>query len=215
VRLVIPYRHDQANGLELRFALRSMAKHFKGMTGVLLIGEKPPWYRGDYLQAQDVPGKKEYSIYRKILLCPDPVFMLSGDDIFALKDFSSDLPLMYNDRLDKVKKWGRYVERYQNVQQLYPDGLNFDIHRPMPINLHEFQQANAPADWENKEYLQKSVYGNYVNGLRGGAVQADDYKFRRPSDFHVQIDRDFFSTSDYLARRVGLEKLFPDPSPYE
>src|SRR5574344_2575607 len=40
---VIPYRADEANGQELRFALRSFEKKFKEPFHIVVIGDKEDW----------------------------------------------------------------------------------------------------------------------------------------------------------------------------
>lgn len=42
--IVIPYKKDHNNGLELRFALRSIEKYLTGYRDIYLIGDKPDWF---------------------------------------------------------------------------------------------------------------------------------------------------------------------------
>ena len=69
MKLLIPYRRCPNNGLELRYAIRSMVRHFKPLSGVVLIGDKPNWYCGEHIPATDT-GAKEWNIVNKILSSP-------------------------------------------------------------------------------------------------------------------------------------------------
>lgn len=206
--VVIPYKDDGCNGHELRYCIRSMVKHFKDMTGVCLIGDKPTWYTGEHIAAKD-EGRKEQNIVNKVLSSPYENFLLCNDDIFALKDFYSSLPLYYSMKLKHYKGGGRYPERVNNVIELYPDGLMYDIHKPMVINLEKYKEANSKADWDKKDYLTKSVYANYI----GGGEQLDDYKIKTGSV--VDMGRPFFSTNNLTGRLIRFEEIYPNASQYE
>lgn len=206
----IPYKNDGNNGLELKYSIRSMVKHFRDMTGVLLIGEKPDWYIGEHIPATDQVGKKEWNIVSKVLLCPHENFLFSFDDVFALKDFDSTLPLYYSGTLKENKAFGQYVARNANVLSMYPDGLFYDVHTPHVINRELYHKCQ-PLDWNERQYLCKSIYGNFV----GGGVQYEDYKIRSITDINIDTSKQFFSTSNYLAERIVFEELYPEPSQYE
>ena len=68
-----------------------MVKHFKGMSGVVLIGDKPDWYCGEHIPAADT-GAKEWNIVKKILLSPYEDFIYSNEDFLAPQDFDETLP---------------------------------------------------------------------------------------------------------------------------
>lgn len=207
MNLVIPYRNDQRGGHELRYAIRSMQKHFKNLDGVLLIGDLPGWFTGDYLPASDTP-RKEFSIVSKILQCPYDNFLLSSDDIFAMHDFDETLPRYYSTTLKMAPVYGKYVHRRNNTMQIYPDGLMYDCHKPMVINRDLYAKAHD-IPWNEREYLNKSIYGNFV----GGGVQLDDYKLRTREV--VDTTRPFFSTNERTAKYVRFQDMWPTPSKYE
>lgn len=215
---MIPYRLDPANGYELKYAIRSMVKHFKDMTGVLLIGDRPTWYQGEHIHAQDYrgyPSRKEYSMVQKILLCPYEDFLLTQDDVFAMRDFDSTLPNYYSGTLAEVKVHGRYHRRVRAVMGIYPEGMFYDIHCPMVINRDKFREANN-VDWLTTEFLQKSLYGNFI----GGGSQMADCKIRNapePGQPLVIPDAPFFSTDDQSGthKLINFDTLYPDASQYE
>ena len=205
MKLIIPYRLDPNNGFELRYAIRSMVKHFKPLSGVVLIGDKPDWYQGEHTPATDT-GAKEWNIVNKILLSPYEDFLYSNDDFFATQDFSTDLPNYYSTELRAARVHGKYINRVLNVMDIYPDGLFYDIHTPMVINLTKYREANNLP--QTKEYLCKSLYGNFI----GGGVQLPDNKIRNGK---LIPPGPFFSTNDRTCKMINLNELYPDASEYE
>ena len=75
---------------ELRYALRSIESYLKGHSGrILLIGEKPKWIKNvDYYDIPDKPGRKNFSIFQKILtgceMCNGDDFIFWNDDHFSI-----------------------------------------------------------------------------------------------------------------------------------
>lgn len=207
MNLVIPYKDDRNNGFELKYSIRSIVKHFHGLTGVCLIGDKPTWYTGEHIPMTDITGRKEWSIVSKILSSPYEDFLYSTDDHFATEPFDSSLPNYYSGPLSKAIVHGKYETRVKNTRSIYKDGLFYDIHTPMVINLTKFKEAHN-IDWANYEYLSKSIYGNYI----GGGELLSDSKVRRFGE--VPSGR-FFSTNNRTAQSIDFETMYPEPSPYE
>lgn len=209
MNLVIPYRHDDHDGYELKHCIRSMVKHFTDLTGVTIIGDKPKWYTGEHIKAKDGP-RKEWNIVSKILMSPYPQFLLCSDDVFATQDFDATLPMYYSERLDQVKYKGQYPTRAANTMKVYPDGMMYDIHKPMVIDRALFREAQLQGNWAQREYLSKSMYGNYVGG---GEVLAD-HKVRHA--FKCDLTKPFFSTNGgAVAKMLKLHELYPLTSVYE
>src|SRR5574339_852409 len=128
---LIPYKHDPHNGLELRYAIRSLVKHFKPLTDITVIGDLPGWYLGKHIFHPDTPKRKEYSIYSKLMQVQDKV-LYTNDDFFALKDFDESLPNYYSGTCGSKRPIDRtYRELYRNAPS---EWLNFDIHCPMIID---------------------------------------------------------------------------------
>lgn len=187
-----------------------MVKHFRDLTGVLLIGDKPGWYTGEHISARDYngyPARKEFSIVQKILKCPYPDFLLTQDDVYAAQDFDSTIPNYHSGLLSAARVHGRYQRRVRAVMEIYPPGNFYDIHCPMVVNREKYHEANK-VPWDQKEYLQKSLYGNFVGG---GELMAD-CKVR---DGNESITAPFFSTDDLTAKFVNLEEMYPIKSNFE
>ena len=182
-----------------------MVNHFKPLSGVVLIGDKPGWYKGEHIPSTDT-GAKEWNIVNKILLSPYEDFLYSNDDYFATEDFSTDLPNYYSTTLREARVHGKYVGRVINCRSVYPDGLFYDIHTPMVINLTKYREANNLP--QTKEYLCKSLYGNFI----GGGVQLPDNKIRNGK---LIPPGPFFSTNERTAKLINLPELYPVKSDYE
>jgi len=214
MRLVIPYRLS-GEGLELRYAIRSMVKHFKPLSGVLIIGDKPEWYRGDHIARADLKGEKEKSMMLKVLAAPDPVFLYSNDDFFAAADFGPDLPNYYDVPCEELAirhPQADYRKMYFNCG---PAWLNYDIHTPMIMQKARFITQYSRMD------EQTPIKTTYANGLTGAAYLCD-MKIRGEHTAAELVDltrdRPFFSTHD-SAVNVDLidflNTLYPNASCYE
>lgn len=220
MNVVIPYINDNNNGLELRYAIRSMVKHFKDMTGVILIGEKPEWFNGLFIpvpQVETKPKRKEYQIIRKLLFAFGR-FLYSNDDFFALQPFDSGLKNLWN-RPCRKQAIITTDATYQRMYKACPEGwLNYDIHAPMVINSILFKQY-LPADWETVDRPVKSIYGN---NSPYPSEQADDCKIRDNKPYSEILPlikgKRFFSTCDN-ASSPGmvklLQELYPEKNCYE
>lgn len=216
MRIVIPYSLPADGGIELRYAIRSMVKHFKDLSGVLLIGDKPEWYTGDHMPMADLKGEKEKSMQLKVLQAPDYIFLYSNDDYFALQDFDVNLPDYYDtDCRDMAAR--HPIESYRTMyNNCLPDWKNYDIHTPMVIARNIFKasyyqmQAQMPI---------KTTYGNFAHG---NSVYLADCKIRGEHSTeeleYITKDRPFFSTHDNAINAdmiTFFENLYPNASPYE
>lgn len=216
MKLVIPYRLPQDGGIELRYAIRSMVKHFKPLSGVLLIGDKPEWFTGDHIPFADLKGEKERSMQLKILQAPDDWFMYSNDDFFANSDFNISLPNYYDtDCRDMAARHpiDSYRKMYNNC---LPHWLNFDVHTPMLMHRGIFNLTYNKMDAQTPA---KTTYGNFVT--RKQKYLADcKIKGEHSTEeiIYATKDRPFFSTHDNAINAdmiTFLESLYPHGSPYE
>lgn len=218
MRLVIPYRLPADGGIELRYAIRSMVKHFKPLSGVLLIGDKPEWYIGDHIPYADLKGEKERSMQLKVLQAPYAIFLYSNDDIFAQKDFNIELPNYYDtDCRDMAVRHpiDSYRKLYNNC---LPHWKNFDVHTPMIVFNRVFKSSFNNMDAQTPI---KTTYGNN-SGLEETSKYLADCKIKGTHSLEEIIyatkDRPFFSTHNNAinADMINfLESLYPDGSPYE
>lgn len=209
-----PYTQTKDNGTELKYSIRSMVKHFKGMDGLILVGDRPTWFRGYHIQCANIEKRKEYSVFRKLMLAKyfteGPV-LLCHDDVFALQDFDSSLPNYFrgtckNALLHLVER--RFKDMFSDCP---PDWLNFEIHCPMVIDPFKIED-------EDRDFLLKTTY---ANRLRLPGIDIADCKLRgdmnRKEIRKAIKDRPFFSTADNAKGDVlkCLKELYPENSKYE
>src|SRR5688572_313306 len=208
MKAVFPYTYDPDHGEELRFAIRSMVKHFKPFSGVVVVGDCPIWYTGEHIQCNDIPGRKEFSIYSKLMQVRETV-LFCNDDHFALQDFNETLPNYYDFPCKEKKPVDKtYKDLYAACP---PHWLNFDVHCPMIIDTTVFE-------WIIDRPI-KTYYGNQhkVQGTRYA-----DCKLRGELSSGEIIQRikgrPFFNThgnSKLAGMPVILRQLYPEPSEYE
>lgn len=226
MNIVIPYKDEVHKGLELRYALRSIEKNLKWFKSVVLIGDKPDWYKGEHIPAKDYTGRKEFSIYSKILTACEQTeitenFLFFNDDHYLLKPLTiSEIKYWHNGLLIhelERRIGGRYRLVIQNTFELLGNGYpnNYDIHTPIIYNKSKFKELFQGLQ---KEVCIKSVYANQAE------VQSeymDDFKM--DGDFwEDQIrekikDKLFLSTGTCLCTSMVkvLGELFPNKSNFE
>jgi hypothetical protein len=218
--VAIPTYHDNNNHIELRYALRSMVKHFKSFTDVLLIGTKPEWYTGKVLEVEQVETKhkrKEYQVILKMLNVGG-YCLYSNDDFFALEDFDLTLPQYYDGTCRKaaIKYHDQY---YKNMHQACPEGwLNFEVHCPMVMNT-TILERELPEDWHTVDRPMKSIY---ANKYAINPQPLPDCKLRGNMSYEnakaIIKSKPFFSTCDnanYPGIANLLQELYPLSSIYE
>ncbi len=217
MRLVIPYRLPQDGGIELRYSIRSMVKHFKPLSGVLIIGDKPEWYIGDHISYADIPGEKERSMQLKVLQAPDTSFLYSNDDFFCNASFSYYLPQYYDTNCGDLAvrhPIDSYRKLYNNC---LPVWKNFDIHVPMFMNKTVFKLSYSAMDAQTPI---KTTYGNYLQRVDNEYLCDCKIKGEHSHEeiIYATKDRPFFSTHNNAinADMINfLESNYPDASPYE
>lgn len=218
--IVIPYRKDILDGLELKYALRSIEKNLLGWDDIILIGDRPGWYTGEHIPASDTPGRKEYNIYQKLLIaCAEDIsedFIMWNDDHYMLK--LSEIKYWHNGPLvNEYKRMigGRYRIAIQNTLEDLPDALNYDIHVPIVYNKTEFQNIFRNMA---QEVCIKSYYSNKCQ-IKGHWM--DDLKIE--GQFTIKEieelikDKTFFSTGTMIFKEMFsvLAELFPHKSQSE
>jgi hypothetical protein len=225
--VVLPLGMGSHSGnLELKFALRSIEKHLKGVKNIFIVGEKPRFLNTEeviYIPQKDT-ARKQLSIKRKIEAaihhprCTE-TFAFWNDDFVLLRDTDlAHLPVYYSGDLASVSEKG--------ARHLLPDlkkrGLptrHADIHCPILYNKEMFTAAMQAFDWQDRDFVIKSLYSNY-HRLEG--IEMKDLKINTSLSYErikAEIkDRWIFSYGDYglnpPMKRL-LEELFPEPSKYE
>jgi len=209
-----PYTQAKDDGLELKYSIRSMVKYFKDFDGIILVGDRPTWFKGFHLQHPDIEKRKEYSVYRKLMSAysiEQEAMLLCHDDVFALQPFGVDMPNYYRGTCHEAIS--RTVERrFKDMfAACLPNWLNFEIHCPMVIDPGKIRD-------EDSDFLLKTTYANRLKLL---GTDIADCKLRGDLNRHEinkSIEgRPFFSTHDNARGDIlnALEYLYPDKSKYE
>lgn len=212
--IYIPYKHK--DGEELRFALRSIDKHFPH--DVVLITDKvPEWYKGEILFHKDISDRKQLNIISKLFEVPDETFFMWNDDHFLLKPIT-EIKNWYEGTLSEAlaKAQGSYYQAVRNTLEHFGDVKYYDIHTPC-IFIREQIQRVFRLEWGDKEFVIKTSCLNSEEG-----EEMKDLKIYRPISKeaieHLTKDRIFFSTGATGFKQQMKEFLtekFPHKSRWE
>lgn len=214
---------------ELRYSIRSAVENFPH-DNIWVIGNKPDWYRGNFVSIPDQKTK-----FDNIINCTAAIsdiaeisddFILMNDDFFFLK-YVEAMPTYHGgllrDKIDKYIELGsrRYAtllsRTFNNlVRQGIKNPLDYDIHVPMPMNKYKLRESIK------KAYFPRSGYGN-IHSI-GGELISDVKTYglnsglsSRSYDFNTG-EVPFVSTEDgsfdYVYEQV-LRDRFTTPSAYE
>ena len=213
---------------ELRFALRSIEKYLTGYDKIFIIGECPSYLQNIvHIPCPDFPGRKEYSIFNKIMKavkderCSEN-FVFWNDDIFLIDNFhTAYFKFWYEGTLQSKyeQSHGHYKAAIKNVMDLsYPNIQYTDIHTPIIYNKEKFIKNVADEDW-SKEYVIKSLYTAPEFVSFGPMPDLKINKAMTYYEIKVRIkERLFFSIGTYgvcPAMTKVLTELFPEKSKYE
>lgn len=208
---------------EIRFSLRSVEKHLRGVLDVWIVGERPDFLINiNHIPANDQHDVPDRNIMEKIKkACDHPEisdpFLFFNDDHFLLSDFQAEeFPYYYDATIwDKIAKRGYdgYGQRMQNtMKHLQSNGKpikNFDIHTPILYHKQKFLDTVTNVDWEKKNgFVIKSLYCNMLE-IEGTYMK--DCKHNYP------VNTPCYSTFPKVPPNIQkflLEK-FPNPSKFE
>lgn len=219
----------QGENEELRYSIRSVVAH-TSYSNIWLVGYKPDWYRGNFVDLPDESTK-----FNNIISCTKAItdigaisddFVLMNDDFFFLKDVGM-IPTYHGgllrDKIDKYielgsRQYATLLSRTYNnlVRQGIKEPLDYDIHVPMPMNKYKLKQSIKEA------YFPRSGYGNIhnVGGLhiKDVKVYSDKNNLRSNSYDFKNENLPFVSTEDGSFIGVYnflLKDRFKIPSSYE
>jgi hypothetical protein len=212
---------------ELRYSIRSATQNLEH-DNVWVAGDKPNWYSGPFIKAEQIDGKKYDNVKRSLInvIMSDQVsdsFILMNDDFFILKP--TDLDYYYSGTLgERIKKIetkspnALYANRLKDTMHQLQDAgieqpLDYELHKPMKLD----KQGLALA----LDFPQfRSAYGNLnqVGGQQTADVKVYSNRLYQGMSYNWDIDSEFVSTDDgsfdNIERKL-LRHLFPDPTIYE
>lgn len=226
-------RHDN---LELRYCLRSIEKHLKGVGNVFLVGEKPDWIQNViHILAKDNPNNwnRARNIYDKIMAginfselwdnCHisgisdyekkelSDNFLFMNDDHFLLQDYEAwEFPYYHRGTIRGMDYGnnGPQIKQMDNTERLFLQSINdFDIHCPIIYNKAKFKKS-FPEKWPEHGYGIKSLYCA-VNDIEGEEI--DDLKFKEPlmkeSIYQALEGRNWFSIGDKCLKSGAMKEV--------
>lgn len=226
---------------ELRYSLRSIEKHVASYGKIYIVGEYPHWLQ----HAIHIPCEDKYGHERNIMekikvACNTDVisenFFFINDDHFLLKDCDISNYPHYNrgSLAESIAKRVQYNDVYKEamintlevLQHFGHSRNNFDVHTPIVYNKKKFIDIMALYNWEEHEFIIKSLYCNSA-GITGPII--DDCKlhgriakWRLPEKLkgHTLFSISDRSLNPYPGDSESsvielLKKLFPNKSKYE
>jgi len=223
--IVIPYKRDIHDGLELFYALRSIEQNLTGFTDLLIVGKPPDWFKGKWIVSEDYAGRKQFTIYHKLIqaiygyINNEPDFIMWNDDHILLQPLAvKDFKYWHNGLLSDELKRGlsmRYREAVKNTLE-FQSGYNFDIHTPIIYNKDKFKLLFSN---KSEEICIKSYYCNAlrIEGERMEDCKIDSLLSEEAIKERIK-DKLFFSTGSNGIRepmKELLQELYQKPSRWE
>lgn len=220
-------RSTQKN-LELRYCLRSIEQHLRGVGDIFIIGYCPEWVTGCiHIPAEEDPRNRfrDRNIMNKMLAASKDErvsddFLMIHDDHFLLKDYEAGVfPYYHCGPL--VPGEGQYGKTKQNTLNILGQINNYDTHCPILFNKGIFMKSVPLIDWSQwYGYCLKTLYCG-VNLIMGEYME--DIKIRMPlkADEIKQAiaGRSWFSIGDRCWTEGGmkeiLQTLYSNKSRYE
>jgi hypothetical protein len=217
-------------GEELRYSIRSVVKNAK-FRKIWVVGSKPSWYSGDYIEVPQDMGKYDNAIRNLKAVCMtkeiSPNFVLMNDDFFIIKKtptikyFHGGLLLKKAEAYMDLTPSSLYVKKLEaTIYQLLKDGiekpLDYDLHIPMKMNKKKLVSC-----LEDRKLLWRSLYGNryMVGGKEIGDVKVYPSGPLASRSYDINsLDSNYLSSSNNsfeLLKKNILENKFFTKSIYE
>lgn len=231
--ILIPLNNGSKHeDIEIRYCLRSIERHLKGVGNVIIVGEKPEWLQNiTHIPATDNTAgcMRAENIYRKIikgLEYASDDFLFMNDDHFLLSDFQAgEFPYLHRGQIltYRIGNEGQTRQMENTVAALKwitSEPFDFDLHCPIVYNKEMFLNTLPSGDWPEYGYGIKSLYGNSAI-LKSSFCE--DLKISEPAMketiYRVLEGRQWFSIGDKCLRsgsmKEVLQELYPDKSKYE
>lgn len=214
MKVIIPYKNVSTP--ELKYCLRGIEKYVDNPE-VTVIGDKPTWYKGNYIAFKEHPliRYKSRNIYEKIKSYKN--FLFFNDDHFLLRPWEN--AYHYSSRIGDMLNGNHistpYRKTLENTFNLFGNIKNFDIHCPIYYKSLDLDYL----DWDVSDgYCIKSIYC-HLHGIHG--TEYPDCKIRNltyEKELRALLkDRLYFSTGNVMNKPMItiLDELYPDKSQWE
>lgn len=213
---------------ELRYSIRSVVKNLEGIDNVWVVGGKPDWYSGNFINVDPI-GDAFSNVRNSLKTVIDTAdisenFILMNDDFFVIDKINS-VPNYYSGSLhDRYLRHqdlagpNYYANYLMKTSTFLKQGgievpLNYELHVPMILNKAMLSYALAAP------FSIRSYYGNMYN--IGGEDIKDVKIYSHPrfksSSSSMDNGTAFVSTDDLSFEQMGsvIKDMFPEPSQYE
>ncbi len=230
---VVYYCRDGENE-ELRYSIRSVVKNLKH-DNLWVVGGKPEWYSGNYIHVPQ-NGSKYNNAKDNVLAILNSSeisdnFILMNDDFFVISKVNN-LKTYHGGLLrQKIKhlknKYGSsaYISMLQHTMRYLrrvgiPDPLDYALHIPFKVNKKKLSSVvNLGLSWRVAYGNIYKIGGEEVVIKNGFSYDVKVYVRDGMVDGVAEntITKKFLSSQDNSFELLlpRLQKMFPDPSPYE
>ena len=174
------YINDEARGDELRYSIRSVCRYFEGTPRITLIGDKPDWYCGEYINIPRIPKPADARFHglrdtiHKLYAAAhhsvvDDQFVVMMDDHYFLRSFSLStlcVPRITVGWTPKNKYWWD-IAITRTMQALESRGLSTHLYETHLMHVFERDKLLQVFDMFNLQtvpLLRNTLYGNVFRG---------------------------------------------------
>ena len=223
------YLCRRGNNEELRYSIRSVEKNLPH-ANIWVIGGKPPWYTGNYINvSQDLSKYRNAIANLEALVSSQDIsedFILMNDDFFVLKPVEAVQSFHKGYLHDSVEERkdlqiaNPYIEMMEaTYNRLIKKGienpLDYEVHTPMAMTKSGLGKVLKFG------LLWRSMYGNMNNV---GGTQIVDVKVHNPGPLesrsydYANNDPTYLSSDDesfLTLREKVFNQMFPNPSSCE
>jgi hypothetical protein len=207
---------------ELRYSIRSV-KHFYPKSIIWVVGGKPDWYIGNYIEVKQNKSKNKNIHANLFAACQNKNLsnnFIYMDDDFFIFNYLERFNFLYDGTLsEKIENYDKdnilnsYSRQLRNTKkQLNKLGIktpiNYELHVPMPVEKPKVEKTLRRGD----NFLWRSMYGNLFDV---GGIKTKDVKIYK----ELNATDQFSSTSEGKSFNIlfdsVLKNKFKDPTEHE
>lgn len=246
INICIPHVENLAQWVELKYALRSIHKNYKGDVRIWIVGDKPKWLSkaANFIKVPHSGKSPRPDVIEKIkaVIAHEGIseeFFWSNDDIYFINPITyADLCInkVIGDLESKVARINHksvYTEdvknTYKTLQKHGLPTLNYSTHLPYRFEKSKMSELITLFNLEETRLLPENIYFNLYHSaelpyhLSLENTNCLLFSINRPEpNWHLVemnlLSKKWMNNSEAgmsLKFRKLLERLFPDPSPWE
>ena len=204
---------------ELKYSIRSVVESFPD-SNIWVIGGKPDWYVGNYIQVNQVHTKYKNAAENLKKICSSSEisesFVLMNDDFYIIKkiynieNYHGGYLLNKINLYQKINGNSNYTRKlaatYKKIIGLgITDPLDYELHIPM---IMEKEKLKEVLQYEDK-FLWRSMYGNIFN-VEGKEMQDVKVYTRGPlvfKSYNLNIDQHTYLSSADSSFDIIYDKI--------